>query len=89
MGDVLRLFEGPDKWIPMRLRSNARKRFKSKGGVDHHWPIQAFDDIGLVCHEQLARARRLLPAWGAVCQLSPVPQANLQLDARPAAPIRA
>lgn len=30
--DVISLFKELDKWIRMRLRSQARKRFKSKGG---------------------------------------------------------
>lgn len=63
IGDVLSLTEDLDKWIRMRLRSKARKRFKSKGGVDHHrFPNRLFDDLGLVSLERLARAQRLSPA---------------------------
>jgi hypothetical protein len=44
IGDVVSLFEDLDQWIRMRLRSKARKRFKSKGGVDNlRWPNRAFD----------------------------------------------
>jgi RNA-directed DNA polymerase len=62
-GDVISLFEDLDKWIRMRLRSSARKRFKSKGGVDHQrWPNHLFDhDLGLVRLEHLARQQRLSP----------------------------
>lgn len=63
IGDVLSLTEDLDKWIRMRLRSKARKRFKSKGGIDHHrFPNRLFDDLGLVRLEHLARAHRLSPA---------------------------
>jgi RNA-directed DNA polymerase len=63
MGDVVSLFEDLDKWIRMRLRSKARKRFKSNGGIDHHrWPNHLFDDLGLVRLEHLARAHRHSPA---------------------------
>jgi hypothetical protein len=63
IGDVLSLTEDLDKWIRMRLRSKARKRFKSKGGIDHHrFPNRLFDDHGLVRLEHLARAHRLSPA---------------------------
>jgi RNA-directed DNA polymerase len=63
MGDVVDLFTDLDKWIRMRLRSKARKRFKSNGGVDNHrWPNRLFDDLGLVRLEHLARRRRLSPA---------------------------
>jgi RNA-directed DNA polymerase len=59
-GDVVHLFIDLDKWIRMRLRSKTRKRFKSKGGVDHHrWPNKTFDDLGLVNLERLVRARKL------------------------------
>lgn len=62
IGDVVSLFEDLDQWIRMRLRSKARKRFKSKGGVDNQkWPIRAFDNLGLVRLEHLARAKRLSP----------------------------
>ena len=62
-GDVVSLYEDLDKWVRMRLRSKARRRFKSKGGVDNHrWPIKAFDDLGLVNLERLVRARKLSPA---------------------------
>ncbi|MEO7836733.1 MAG: group II intron reverse transcriptase/maturase [Acidimicrobiales bacterium] len=65
MGDVVSLFVDLDKWIRMRLRSKARKRFKSKGGVDsHRWPNHLFDELGLVRLEHLARKRRLSPATG-------------------------
>jgi hypothetical protein len=47
----------------MRLRSKARKRFKSKGGIDNHrWPVRLFDASGLVRLEHLARRHRLSPA---------------------------
>lgn len=63
IGDVISLFEDLDKWIRMRLRSRARKRFKSHGGIDHHrWPNKLFDNLGLVRLEDLARQRRLSPA---------------------------
>lgn len=62
-GDVISLYEDLDKWIRMRLRSKARRRFKSKGGVDNQrWPIKAFDVLGLVNLERLVRDRTLLPA---------------------------
>lgn len=62
-GDVISLFEDLDKWIRMRLRSKARKRFKSNGGIDNHrWPVRLFDDLGLVRLEHLARRHRLSPA---------------------------
>jgi RNA-directed DNA polymerase len=63
IGDVVSLFEDLDKWIRMRLRSKARKRFKSKGGIDNHrWPVRLFDASGLVRLEHLARRHRLSPA---------------------------
>ncbi len=63
LGDVLSLFDDLDKWIRMRLRSKARKRFKTKGHVDNRkWPNKAFDDLGLVRLGYLARAKRLSPA---------------------------
>jgi RNA-directed DNA polymerase len=63
IGDVVTLFVDLDKWIRMRLRSKARKRFKSKGGVDNHkWPNRVFDNLGLVRLEHLARAGKILPA---------------------------
>ena len=63
LGDVVSLFEDLDKWIRMRLRSAARKRFKSKGGIDHHrWPNRLFDELGLVRLEHLARQARVSPA---------------------------
>ena len=63
IGDVARLFRELDKWIRMRLRSRLRKRFKSKGGVDHHrWPNHLFDHLGLVRLEHLNRRTRLSPA---------------------------
>jgi len=59
-GDVISLFEDLDKWIRMRLRSKARKRFKSKGGIDNRrWPIHLFVELGLVNLERLARAAHL------------------------------
>lgn len=62
-GDVISLFEDLDKWIRMRLRSQARKRFKSKGGTDHQrWPIRLFDGYGLVRLEHLARTLSFSPA---------------------------
>jgi group II intron reverse transcriptase/maturase len=63
IGDVISLFEDLDKWIRMRLRSKARKRFKSNGGTDHQrWPNRLFDDeLGLVRLEHLARRARLSP----------------------------
>lgn len=62
-GDVISLFEALDKWIRMRLRSQARKRFKSNGGVDHHrWPNKLFDGYGLVRLEHLARTLSFSPA---------------------------
>jgi RNA-directed DNA polymerase len=62
-GDVLSLFEDLDKWIRMRLRSKARKRFKSNGGTDNHrWPNRLFDDLGLVRLDHIARRHRLSPA---------------------------
>jgi RNA-directed DNA polymerase len=62
IGDVLSLTEDLDKWIRMRLRSKARKRFKSKGGIDHHrFPNRFFDDLGLVRLHDLARAQRPAP----------------------------
>jgi RNA-directed DNA polymerase len=58
VGDVAYLFRALDKWIRMRLRSKARKRFKSKGGIDNQrWPIRAFDELGLVRLMRLAHAR--------------------------------
>jgi RNA-directed DNA polymerase len=63
MGDVVSLFEDLDKWIRMRLRSAARKRFKSHGGIDHHrWPNRLFDELGLVRLEHLARQQRISSA---------------------------
>jgi RNA-directed DNA polymerase len=63
IGDVMSLFEDLDKWIRMRLRSKARRRFKSKGGIDNHrWPNHLFDGLGLVRLEHLARQHRLSPA---------------------------
>lgn len=63
IGDVVSLFEDLDKWIRMRLRSKARTRFKSKGGIDNHrWPNHLFDGLGLVRLEHLARQHRLSPA---------------------------
>jgi RNA-directed DNA polymerase len=63
MGDVVSLFEDLDNWIRMRLRSKARRRFKAKGLADNvRWPNRAFDDLGLVRLEHLARARKLSPA---------------------------
>ena len=63
LGDVVRLFVDLDKWIRMRLRSAARRRFKSKGGIDHHrWPNRLFDELGLVRLEHLARQARVSPA---------------------------
>ena len=60
MGDVVSLFEDLDGWIRMRLRSKARRRFKCKGGVDNQkWPNRAFDALGLVRLEHLARAGQL------------------------------
>jgi len=65
MGDVVSLFADLDKWIRMRLRSKARKRFKSKGGIDNlRWPNRAFDGLGLVRLERLARAHHLSPVPG-------------------------
>lgn len=62
-GDVISLFEDLDKWIRMRLRSQARKRFKSKGGADHQrWPNRLFDGYGLVRLEHLARTLSFSPA---------------------------
>jgi RNA-directed DNA polymerase len=62
-GDVISLFEDLDKWIRMRLRSQARKRFKSNGGADHHrWPNKLFDGYGLVRLEHLARTLSFSPA---------------------------
>jgi group II intron reverse transcriptase/maturase len=62
IGDVVDLFIKLDKWIRMRLRSKARKRFKSRTGVDsQRWPNHLFDDLGLVRLEDLARRRRLSP----------------------------
>lgn len=63
-GDVISLFEDLDKWIRMRLRSKARKRFKSNGSIadNHRWPVRLFDDLGLVRLEHLARRHRLSPA---------------------------
>jgi RNA-directed DNA polymerase len=62
-GDVISLFEDLDKWIRMRLRSQARKRFKSHGGADHHrWPNRLFDGYGLVRLEHLARTLSFSPA---------------------------
>jgi group II intron reverse transcriptase/maturase len=62
MGDVAHLFRELDKWIRMRLRSKARKRFKSRGPVDtRKWPNRAFDDLGLVRLADLERARRFSP----------------------------
>lgn len=59
-GDVISLFEDLDKWVRMRLRSKARRRFKSKGGVDNQrWPNHLFVELGLVNLELLARAARL------------------------------
>lgn len=61
--DVISLFGELDKWIRMRLRSQARKRFKSKGGRDNHrWPNRLFDDYGLVRLEHLARTLSFSPA---------------------------
>lgn|GEM_PF-5612675 len=58
----IRSCERLDKWIVMRLRSKARKRFKSKGGVDNaRWPNRSFDALGLVRLERLAQARRYSP----------------------------
>lgn len=63
LGDVVSLFEDLDKWIRMRLRSKARTRFKSKGGIDHvRFPNRFFDRAGLVRLERLARRRHLSPA---------------------------
>ena len=65
IGNVVSLFEDLDKWIRMRLRSKARKRFKSKGVVDSYkWPIRAFDGLGLVRLENLARAKTTLARLG-------------------------
>lgn len=62
IGDILGLTEDLDKWIRMRLRSKARKRFKSKGGIDNHrFPNRMFDDLGLVRLERLAREQHLSP----------------------------
>ena len=62
-GNVISLFEDLDKWIRMRLRSQARKRFKSKGGADNHrWPNKLFDGYGLVRLEHLARTLSFSPA---------------------------
>ena len=63
MGDVVKLFEDLDKWLRMRLRSKARKRYKTRGIVDNiKWPNRAFDDLGLVRLEYLVRARSLSSA---------------------------
>ncbi|MGH9006565.1 MAG: group II intron maturase-specific domain-containing protein [Acidimicrobiales bacterium] len=65
MGSVVSLFGDLDKWIRMRLRSKARKRFKSKGGIDNQrWPNLLFDELGLVRLEHLARSHRLSPGQG-------------------------
>lgn len=62
-GNVISLFEDLDKWIRMRLRSQARKRFKSKGVADsHRWPNKLFDGYGLVRLEHLARTLSFSPA---------------------------
>jgi len=64
-GNVISLFEDLDKWIRMRLRSQARKRFKSKGGADNHrWPNKLFDGYGLVRLEHLAPTLSFSPAEG-------------------------
>lgn len=63
MGDVVSLFDDLDKWIRMRLRSRARKRFKTHGGADNHrWPNSFFDEHGLVRLSWIVRTRRLSPA---------------------------
>ena len=62
-GNVISLFEDLDQWIRMRLRSQARKRFKSNGGRDHQrWPNRLFDGLGLVRLEHLARTLSFSPA---------------------------
>ena len=62
IGSVVSLFEALDKWIRMRLRSKARKRFKSKGWLDNkRWPNRLFDQLGLVRLEHLARQHQLSP----------------------------
>jgi len=62
MGDVLVLFAELDSWIRMRLRSAARKRFRSRPGADNHrWPNHLFEELGLVNLERLARQQRLSP----------------------------
>ncbi len=62
MGNVVSLYEDLDKWIRMRLRSKGRKRFKSRGGVDHQqWPNVFFDERGLVRLTRIARTRHLSP----------------------------
>jgi group II intron reverse transcriptase/maturase len=67
-GDVISLFEDLDKWIRMRLRSKARKRFKSKGGIDNRrWPIHLFVELGLTRFDGHPRsgdiARKGCPSW--------------------------
>jgi hypothetical protein len=64
MGDVIHLFIALDKWIRMRLRSKARRRFKSKGGIDNHrWLNRFFDnDFQLGRLELLACRADLSPA---------------------------
>ena len=60
MGDVLVLFAELDSWIRMRLRSAARKRFRSRPGADNHrWPNHLFEELGLVNLERLARQQRV------------------------------
>ena len=62
-GDVLSLFRDLDSWVRMRLRSKARRRGKTKGGVDNvRWPNRHFTDLGLVSLERLARVGRISPA---------------------------
>jgi RNA-directed DNA polymerase len=62
-GDVISKFEDLDKWIRMRLRSKARRRGISKRGMDSDkWPNAAFDRLGLVRLEHLARRVHYSPA---------------------------
>lgn len=79
IGDVIGLSEDLDKWIRMRLRSKARKRFKSKGGADHQrFPNRMFDQLGLVSLERIARRRGSRPQQG---------KGSGEPDARPARPV--
>ena len=61
-GDVIKMFTALDQWIRMRLRSQARRRGKSRPGSDNgRWPNRFFERLNLVNLEHLARTLTFSP----------------------------